>query len=159
MLFSLSVMSGSLQPHGLQHARLLCPSLSPRVCSLMSRVGDTYNHFVLCHSLLLLSMFPSIRGNELTLHTRWPMYWSFSFNTSPSNEYSGLISFRMDWLDLLAVLTCWHLTLVTLQEVCLLLNSPAFILFCPWPRWPFSSWNLRHLWYSLHYFSLKGERN
>ena len=123
-------------------------------------VGDTYNHFVLCHSLLLLpSMFPSIRGNELTLHTRWPMYWSFSFNTSPSNEYSGLISFRMDWLDLLAVLTCWHLTLVTLQEVCLLLNSPAFILFCPWPRWPFSSWNLRHLWYSLHYFSLKGERN
>ena len=77
-------------------------------------VGDTYNLFVLCHSLLLPSMFPSIRGNELTLHTRWPMYWSFSFNTSPSNEYSGLISFRMDWLDLLAVLTCWHLTLVTL---------------------------------------------
>ena len=64
------------------------------------------NHLILCHPLLLLpSIFPSIRvfSNESTLHIRWPKYWSFSFNISPSNEYSGLISFRMDWLDLLAV--------------------------------------------------------
>ena len=64
------------------------------------------NHLILCHSLLLLpSIIPSIRvfSNELVLHIRWPKYWSFSFSISPSNEYSGLISFRMDWLDLLAV--------------------------------------------------------
>ena len=64
------------------------------------------NHFILCHSLLLLpSVFPNIRvfSNESGLRIRWPKYWHFSFNTSPSNEYSGLISFRMDWLDLLAV--------------------------------------------------------
>ena len=64
------------------------------------------NHLMLCRLLLLLpSVFPSIRvfSNELGLHIRWPKYWSFSFSTSPSNEYSGLISFRMDWLDLLAV--------------------------------------------------------
>ena len=64
------------------------------------------NHFILCHSLLLPpSIFPSIRvfSNESVLHIRWPKYWSFSFNISPSNKYSGLISFRMDWLDLLAV--------------------------------------------------------
>ena len=64
------------------------------------------NHLILCHPLLLLSsIFPSIRvfSNESTLHIRWPKYWSFSFSISPSNEYSGLISFRMDWLDILAV--------------------------------------------------------
>ena len=64
------------------------------------------NHLILFHPLLLLpSIFPSIRvfSNESALHIRWPMYWSFSFNISPSNEHSGLISFRMDWLDLLAV--------------------------------------------------------
>ena len=64
------------------------------------------NHLILCCPLLLLpSIFPSIRvfSNESALRIRWPKYWSFSFNISPSNEYSGLISFRMDWLDLLAV--------------------------------------------------------
>ena len=64
------------------------------------------NHFILCHPLFLLpSIFPSIRvfSNESALHIRWPKYWSFSFNISPSNEYSGLISFRMDWLELLTV--------------------------------------------------------
>ena len=64
------------------------------------------NHLILCHPLLLLpSIFPSIWvfSNESALHIRWPKYWSFSFNISPSNEDSGLISFRMNWLDLLAV--------------------------------------------------------
>ena len=64
------------------------------------------NHLILCHPLLLLpSIFPSIRvfSNELVLRIRWPKYWSFSFGISPSNEYSGLISFRIEWLDLLAV--------------------------------------------------------
>ena len=63
------------------------------------------NHLILCHSLLLPSIFPSIRvfPNESALHIRWPKYWSFSFNISPSNEHPGLISFRIDWLDLLAV--------------------------------------------------------
>ena len=64
------------------------------------------NHLILCHPLLLLpSIFPSIKvfSNKSALRTRWPKYWSFSFNFSPSNEYPGLISFRMDWMDLLAV--------------------------------------------------------
>ena len=63
------------------------------------------NHLILCHFLLPLSIFPSIRvfSKELVFHIRWPKYWTFSSSISPSNEYSGLISFRMDWLDLLAV--------------------------------------------------------
>ena len=63
------------------------------------------NHLILCHPLLLPLIFPRIRifSNKSVLHIRWPKYWSFSFSISPSNEYSGLISFRMDWLDLLAV--------------------------------------------------------
>ena len=68
--------------------------------------GMPLNHLILCHPLLLLpSIFPSIRGfsNESILHIRWPKYWSFSFNVSPFNEQSRLISVRMDWLDLLAV--------------------------------------------------------
>ena len=64
------------------------------------------NHFILCHPLLLLPSIPpsiSVFSNESVLHIRWPKYWSFSFNICPSNEYSGLISFRIDWLDLLAI--------------------------------------------------------
>ena len=63
------------------------------------------NHLILCHPLLLPSIFPSIRvfSNELVLRIRWPKYWSFSFNISPSNEHPGLISFGVDWLDLLTV--------------------------------------------------------
>ena len=73
------------------------------------------NHLVLCCPLLLLpSIFPSMRvfSNESALHIRWPKYWSFSFSISPSNEYSGLISFRMDWFDLLAI----HGTLKSLLQ-------------------------------------------
>jgi len=76
----------------------------PKPMSIVSVMPS--NHLILCHPLLLQpSIFPSIRvfPNESALCIRWPKYWSFSFNISPSNEYSGLISFRMDWLDLLAV--------------------------------------------------------
>ena len=80
---------------------------SQRLLKLMSiQSVMPSNHLILCHPLLLLpSIFPSIRvfSNESVLHIRWPKYWSFSFNISPSNAYSGLISFRMDWLDLLVV--------------------------------------------------------
>ena len=75
-----------------------------KLMSIMSVMPS--NHLILCHPLLLLpSIFPSIRvfSSESALHVRWPKYWSFSFNISPSNEHSGLISFRMDWLHLLAV--------------------------------------------------------
>src|SRR5574341_307209 len=107
LLFSRSVVSDSLRPQGLQHTRLPCPSLTPRVLKLMSiEPVMPSSHLTLCRPLLLLpSIFPSIRvfSNESVLHIRWPKYWSFSFNISPSNEHSGLISFRMDWLYLLAV--------------------------------------------------------
>ena len=76
----------------------------PKPMSIESVVPS--NYLILCHSLLLQpSIFPSIRvfSSESALRIRWPKYWSFSFSISPSNEYSGLISFRMDWLDLLAV--------------------------------------------------------
>ena len=95
----------TLQPHELQHARLPCPSLSPRVYSNSCPVMPS-NHLILCcHLLLLLSIFPSIRVfcNELALHIRWSKSWSFSFSISPSKEYSGLISFKSGWFDLLAV--------------------------------------------------------
>ena len=99
------VLSDSLRPHGLQHARLPCPSQSPGVCSNLSiELVIPSNHLILCSSLLLLpSVFPSIRvfSIELALRIRWPKYWSFSFSVSPSSEYSGLISFRIDWFDLL----------------------------------------------------------
>ena len=104
MLFSHSVMSDSLQPRELQHTRLPC---SPGVCSnsCPSSLMPS-NHLILCCPLLLLpSTCLSIRvfSNESVLCIRWSKYWSFSFNISPSNEYSGLISFRMDWMDLSAV--------------------------------------------------------
>ena len=101
-------MSDSLQPHELQHTRLPCPSLSPGVCSKFISIESLMlsNHLILCHTLLFLpSIFPSIRilSNELALRIRWPKYWSFSFSISPSKEYLGLISFRVDWFDFLAV--------------------------------------------------------
>ena len=130
--FSCSVVSDSLQPHGLQHTRLPGPSPSPWVSSnsyplsrlslcLMSIESAISlsllkfmsiesvmpsNHLILCRPLLLLpSVFPSIMvfSNESALCIRWPKYWTFSFSISLFNEYSGLISFRIDWFNLLAV--------------------------------------------------------
>ena len=100
-------MFDSLQPHGLQHARLPCCSLSPqsllKLLSIESMMPS--NHLILCHPLLLPSVFPciSVFSRESVLHVRWPKFWSFSFSPSPFNEYSGSISFRMDRMDLLAV--------------------------------------------------------
>ena len=101
-------MSDSLRPHESQHIRPPCPSPTPGVypnpCPLSLMMPS--RHLILCRTLLLLPpVLPSIRvfSNESTLLMRWPKYWSFSFNISPSNEHPGLISFRMDWLDLLAV--------------------------------------------------------
>ena len=100
--FSHSVVSDSLRPRELQHARLPCPSASSRACSN----SCPSNHLILCRPLLLPpSVFPSIRvfSNDSVLRIWWPKYWSFRFNISPSNEYPGLVSFRMDLLDLLAI--------------------------------------------------------
>ena len=106
--FNCSVLSNSLQPHGLQQARIPCASLTPRVYSNSCPYELTMppKHLILCRPFPLpLSIFPSIRvfSNESNLCIRWPKYWTFSFSISPSNEYSGLISFRIDWLNLLAV--------------------------------------------------------
>ena len=101
-------MSDSLWPHRLQHARTSCPTHQLQsLLKLMSTESVMpSNHLILCCPLFFLpSIFPSIRvsSNESALCIRWPKYWSFSFSISPSNEYSRLISFKSDWLDLLAV--------------------------------------------------------
>ena len=101
--FSRTVVSDTLWPHGLKHARLPCPSPAPedhKLTSIESVMTSTC-----CPLLLLPSIFPSIRvfSYESVLPIRWPKYWSFSFSISPSNEYLGLISFRIDWFYLLAV--------------------------------------------------------
>ena len=132
--FSRSVVSDSLQPHELQHARppITNSQSLPKLVSIELVMPS--NHLILCRPLLLLpSVFPSIRvfSNESDLCIRWPknwplysrQYWSFSFSISPSNEYSGLISFRMDWLDLLAVQG-------TLKSLLQHHSSKASILWC-----------------------------
>ena len=105
--FSLSVVSNSLWPHEQQHARPPCPSPTPGVhpnsCPL-----SRWCHPAISSSVVAFSSWPqflpaSVFSNESTLCMRWPKYWSFSFSISPSNEHPGLIFFRMDWLDLLAV--------------------------------------------------------
>ena len=126
---------------GLQHARLPCPSPTPRACSNSCPLSQwchptISSHLILCRPLLLLSsIFPSIRvfSKESVLRIRWPLHWSFSFSISPSNEYSRLISFRIDWFDLLAaqgtlksllqhhsskasILRCWTLFIVQLSH-------------------------------------------
>jgi len=103
----LCVYSDSLWPHGLQHARLPCPSPTPGACSNACPSSQW------CHPAISSSVIPfssclqsspaSGSFNKSVLCIRWPKYWSFSLSISPSNEYSGLISFRMDWFDLFAV--------------------------------------------------------
>ena len=106
--FSHSVVSDYLQPHGLQHARLPCLSPAPGACSDSCPSSQLPSEQLIlgCPLLLLPSVFPSIRvfSIESALPIRWLKYWNFSI--SPSNEHPGLVSFRMDWLDLLAVQVC-----------------------------------------------------
>ena len=98
----------TLWPHGLQHTRLLCPSSSPGICSISYLLSWWYHPTTsssVTLNLLLPSIFPSIRifSNKSGLLIRWPEDWSFSFSISPSSEYAGLISIRIDWFDLLTV--------------------------------------------------------
>ena len=114
---------------------------SQSLLKLMSiELGMPSNHLILCRSLLLPSIFTSIRvlSNESVLHIRWPKYWNFSFNISPSNEYSGLISFRMDWWGLLAIQG-------TLKSLLQHHNSKASVfrlsaLFVVQLSYPYMSW-------------------
>ena len=101
--FSRSVVSDSLRPHELQHARPPCPSPSPGVHS-NSRPSSQCCHPAISSSVVPFSSCPqslpaSVFSNESNLHMKWPKYWSFSFSIIPSKEIPGLISFRMDWLD------------------------------------------------------------
>ena len=127
-------MSDSLRPHELQHTR---PSLyitnsrsSPKLMCIKSVMPSS--HLIFCHPLLLLPPIPpSIRVfySESTLLMRWPKYWSFSFSVSPSKEHPGLISFRMDWLDLLAVQgTCKSLLQHHSSKASILWRSAFFLL-------------------------------
>ena len=128
-LFSHLVLSDTLWSHRLQYASLPCSSLSPGVCSKFMSIESMMpsNHLILCRPLLLLpSVFPSIRVFPMSRF--FPpggqtKYWILSFSISPSNEYSGLISFRIDWFDLLAIQD-------TLKSLLQCHNLKASILLC-----------------------------
>ena len=135
------VMLDSLQHHGLQHIRLPCSSPSPGACSNSCPLSLPSNHLILCHLFSCLQILPSIRvfSNESAHHIRWPKYWSFSFSVSPSSDYSGLVSFRMDWFDLLEVQGIWDCYLTTKSFILLsfkrVINIYTYIYisedFCP----------------------------
>ena len=120
-------MSNSLRPHELQHARLPCPSPTHEFTEThVHWVGDPSSHHILCCPIFLMPPIPpsiTVFSNESTLHMRWPTYWSFSFTIIPSKEHPSLISFRMDWLDLLAVQG-------TLKSFLQHHSSKALILHC-----------------------------
>ena len=119
-------MSDSLWPRGLQHIRRLCPPLSKFAQIRVHWINDTIQPpYPLLLPSLLPSVFPSIRvfSNESTLHIRWPKFWSFSFSISPTNEYSGVIFFRINWFALLAVQG-------TLKSLLQYHSSKASVLWC-----------------------------
>ena len=124
--FSLSVTSNSLQPHGLQYARLPCLSPTPGVCTNIHQIGDAIqpSQPLLSPSPAFnLSQHQGLLMSQFFLSGGQSIYWSFSFSISPSNEYSGLTSFRIDWLDLLAVQG-------TLKYLLQHHSSKASILWC-----------------------------
>ena len=130
---SVSQSCPTLRPHGLQHSRPPCPSPTPGAYSNSRPLsGWCHPNISPCHPLLLPpSIFPSIRvfSNESVLCIRWPKYWSFSFSISPSNEYSGLISFRIDWLYCLAVQGTLKSLLLYHSSKALILRHSAFFIF------------------------------
>ena len=132
--FSCSIVSDSLRPHESQHARPPCPSPSPGVHSNLSiKSVMSSSHLILCRPLFLPPPIPpSIRvfSNESTLRMRWPKYWCFSFSISPSKEHPGLISFRMDWLDLLAVQGILKSLLQHHSSKASILRHSAFFTIC-----------------------------
>ena len=139
LLFSCSVALDSLWPHGREACQAsLYPS--PRVCSDSCPLSQWCHPSIssCCPLLLLPSIFPRIRvfSNEPTLWIRWPKYWSFSFSISPSNEYSGLISFRIDWFDLLAVQGTLKSLLQHRGSKASILRRSAFFVVQPWQRAP-----------------------
>ena len=155
----------TLKSHELYHARLPCPSTTPGIYShCVHWAGDA----IFCRPLLLpSSIFPSIRvfSNESVLHIRWPKYWSFSFSISPSNEYLGIISLKMDWLDLLAVQgTLKSLLQHHSSKASILWHSAFFIVQLSHPYlttgkyiWTFVG-NVSAFWYAVqvcHSFSSK----
>ena len=127
--FSHLVVSDFLRPHGRQASLSITNSQSLlKLMSIMSAMPS--NYLILCPPLLLPSIFPSNRvfSNVSVLHIRWPKYWSFCFSISPSNEYSGLISFRMDWLDLAVQGTLKSLLQHHRSKVSILWGSAFFIV-------------------------------
>ena len=130
--FSRSVMSDCLQPHGLQHARLSCPSPTPGLysnsCPLSQWCHPTISSSVVPFSSCLQSFLVSVFSSESVLHIRWPDCWSFSFSISPFGEYSGLVSFRMDWLDLFAVQGTLKSLLQHHSSEALILQCSAFFM-------------------------------
>ena len=159
--FSRPILSDSLWPHGLQHARPPCPSPTPRACSdscpLSCWCHPTISSSVVPFSSHLQSFPASVFSNESALRIRWPKYRSFSFSISPSNEYSGLMSFRVDWLDLPAVQG-------TLKSLLQHHSSKASILQCstfssshqsakmhsPRQHRDIQGWKLRHTLYKFN---------
>ena len=130
--FSRSVVSDSLWPHGLQHTRPPCPSPAPRAYS-NSCPSSKWCHPAISSSVILFSSCPQslqalVFSNESTLHMRWPKYWSFSFSIIPPKEHPGLISFRMDWLDLLAVQGTLKSLLQHHSSEALILRHSAFFI-------------------------------
>ena len=145
----------TLWPHGLQHTRLPCPSPAPGACSksCSSSVMPS-NHLILCHPLLLPSIFPSSKvfSNGSVLHIRWPKFWSFSFSISPSNKYSGLISFRIDWLDPLAVQGTLKSLLQHHSSKASILQCSAFFLYFFFSFYFLFYWNIVDFFKLLFYF-------
>ena len=131
--FSRSVMSDSVTPCTRAHQASLSITNSWSLLTLMHiESAMPSNHLTLCHPLFLQpSIFPTIRvfSNESVLHIRWPKYWSFSYNISPSNEYSGLMSLRMDWLDLLEVQGTLKTLLQHHNSKASILGRLAFFIF------------------------------
>ena len=128
----------TLRPQGLQHARLPCPSPTPGSCSNLcpsSRWGYPTISSSIISFFSCLQSFPASESNETILRTRWPKYWSFSFSISPSKECSGLISFRVDWFDLLAVQGTLRSLLPHHSSKASVLRHSAFFMVQPIHAW------------------------